>query len=92
MGKMKNCMVLRKYLTILFGATIIAISSTSCSKAYNCHCVYKTNGTIDREDDHQINEGKKSKTEAKCNEMDKSSTSTVGSTTFVSTTECELTN
>lgn len=89
---MKNSIILRKYVTILAGAIVIGIGSTSCSKAYNCHCVYKTNGTIDREDDRQINEGKKSKTEAKCNEMDKTSTSTVGSSTFVSSTECELTN
>lgn len=88
---MKN-LIIKKSLNIIIVAMMFAIGTTSCSKAYNCHCVYKTNGTIDHEDDSQINEGKKSKTEAKCNEMDRTSTSVVGSNTYVSTVECGLTN
>jgi hypothetical protein len=52
--------------------------------------VYKSNGTITHEDDNKINEGKKEKSAAKCNEMDKTTTSTLNGTTFVTTTECEL--
>jgi hypothetical protein len=78
-----------KLFSILATGLIIT-TATSCSKTYNCHCVYKSNGTVTKEDDYQINEGKKSKSEAKCNEMDSETTQVVGSTSFYNTTECTL--
>jgi hypothetical protein len=69
---------------------VITLTAASCSKTYNCHCIYKSNGTTTNEEDYKINEGKKSKSEAKCNEMDSETTSVVGSTTFHNTTECTL--
>jgi hypothetical protein len=89
---MKNSVIIKKSLFVISVAMIYGSGTVSCSKAHNCHCVYKTNGVIDHEDNNMINEGKKSKTEASCNQGDKSTSSTVGSTTYVSTTECELTN
>jgi hypothetical protein len=81
---------MKKFILITLSTATIALGSMSCSKTYNCHCVYKTNGTVSHEDDNKINEGKKSKSEAKCNEMDNSTTTTLNGTTFVNTTECEL--
>jgi hypothetical protein len=81
---------MKKNVCIALSAFIIALGSMSCSKSYNCHCVYKSNGTVTHEDDNKINEGKKEKSAAKCNEMDNTTTSTLNGTTFVNTTECEL--
>lgn len=83
---------MKKTVCIALGALIITIAGSSCSKAYNCHCVYKTDGTVTHEDDNKINEGKKEKSAAKCNEMDHSSTTTLNGVTTVNTTECELTD
>lgn len=74
--------------------TVALVSATvlvSCSKQYNCHCVYKTNGEITNEMDNTISEGSKEESAASCDQMDASSTSSVGGTTYVNTTECSIT-
>lgn len=81
---------MKKNIYTIAIAAALAIASASCSKAYNCHCVYKDNGVVTHEEDYKINEGKKEKTEAKCNSMSYQSSSTVGGNSYVSTTECAL--
>jgi hypothetical protein len=83
---------IKKNLCIITAAIALAFVTTSCSKSYNCHCIYKTNGSVTHEDDHSINEGKKEKTAASCNQGDNSYTTTLNGNTSVSTTECELTD
>jgi hypothetical protein len=75
------------------GIAIVMMSATfmSCSKSYNCHCVYKTDGTITHEDDSKINEGSKSKSDASCKQQNNTTTSAVGGYTSTTSTECELT-
>jgi hypothetical protein len=81
---------MKKNVCIALAAFVLTIGLTSCSKSYNCHCVYSTNGVVNHEDDNKINEGKKEKSEAKCNEMDNTSSVTLNGYTSVTTTECEL--
>ncbi len=81
---------MKKNARFIFAALVLAFAVSSCSKNYNCHCVYKSNGTVTHEDDTKISENKQSAAKSSCDGMDASSTSTVGGTTFVNTTECEL--
>lgn len=79
-----------KRTAFLAGAILVTITMTACSKSYNCHCVYKDNGTVTHEDDHKISEGSESKSAASCDKMDATTTSTLNGNTYTSTTECEL--
>jgi hypothetical protein len=79
-----------KNIILILSCVALFISATSCSKAYDCHCVYKTDGTVTHEDTHQVNEGKKEKSATSCNQGDATTTSTLNGNTYVNTTECEL--
>jgi cell division protein FtsL len=79
-----------KKLSIVISAFVLTLALTSCSKTYNCHCIYKTNGKVTHEDDHKISEGKKEKSAAACNRMDSETVSTLNGVTYVNTAECEL--
>lgn len=81
---------MKKSVCIVFAAVVLTTGLSSCSKSYNCHCVYKTNGAVTHEDDHKVNEGSKSKSAASCDQGDNSTTSTLNGTTVVTTTECDL--
>jgi hypothetical protein len=81
---------MKKNKIVVLATLALVFSLSSCSKSYNCHCVYKNNGTITREEDNTINEGKKEKSEAKCNEMDSQTSTTLNGNTYVTSTECEL--
>lgn len=75
---------------IILAALLLALGASSCSKSYNCHCVYSSNGTVTHTTDDKISENKQSKAKASCDQMDATSTSTVGGVTYTNTTECEL--
>lgn len=79
-----------KNVRFIAAAFVLAFAVSSCSKNYNCHCVYKTNGSVTHEDDTKISENKQSAAKSSCDQMDASSTSTVSGSTVVNTTECEL--
>jgi hypothetical protein len=81
---------MKKSLFILSAVVTVSMGLTSCSKSYNCHCVYKTNGAITREDDSKINEGKREKSEAACNQGDSYNSVTLNGYTSVTETECTL--
>ncbi|MDO8998369.1 MAG: hypothetical protein Q7W45_01290 [Bacteroidota bacterium] len=82
---------MKKTVSIVLIAFAINIGLSSCSKAYNCHCVYATNGVVNHEDNHKINEGKKEKSADSCNKGDNVTTTTTSNGyTSTTTTECEL--
>lgn len=66
-------------------ATGLALAS-SCAKAYSCRCEtndgYVTNSTI--------SEGSKDKSEAKCKEMEYTTTQEVGGQTVTTVNKCSL--
>ncbi|MCW3077553.1 MAG: hypothetical protein JWO32_2162 [Bacteroidetes bacterium] len=82
---------MKKNVFIILGALMLTGGLTSCSKSYNCHCVYSTNGVVNHEDDHKVNEGKKEKSAASCNQGDNTNTTTLNGYTSTTSTECELT-
>ena len=86
----KNIIIMKKNVSILLAAFALTIGLSSCSKAYNCHCVYSTNGVVDHEEDHKVNEGKKERSATSCNQGDNSNTTVLNGYTSTTTTECEL--
>ena len=81
---------MKKNVLFISATIMLASGLTSCSKSYNCHCVYKENGTVTHTDDTKISENKSSKAKASCDQMDASTTSTVGGNTYINTTECDI--
>ncbi len=75
---------------MLFAVVVSLATLASCSKSYNCHCVYKDNGTVSHEDDNKINEGSKDKSAESCAKMNSTSTTTLNGNTYTSTVECTL--
>jgi hypothetical protein len=83
---------MKKKLCIVLSAMAITIASTSCSKEYNCHCVYTDNGVVTHEDNSKISEGSKDKSSTACKKQNASNTYVLGGNTYATSTECDLTN
>ncbi len=81
---------MKKTILNFVALSVIAIAISSCSKKYNCHCVYSSNGSVTNETDNQISEGSKEDSAKSCDEMDNTSTSQLNGQTYTSSTECEL--
>ncbi|MGZ3884666.1 MAG: hypothetical protein ACXVPQ_10950 [Bacteroidia bacterium] len=69
---------------------VLGLAISSCSKTYNCHCMYKENGVTTHEDDTKISETSKDKATSSCNQRNSSTSSTLGGNTYVNTTECAI--
>lgn len=74
-----------KPLVILFSFAIV-IGLGSCSKQYTCECVTNDGYVTTSE----ISEGSREDSEAACEDMEYTHTSTLNNQTFVSTNTCEL--
>lgn len=81
---------MKKTLTSFAILFVLSVSISSCSKNYNCHCVYQTNGVTSHEDDTKMSYNSKSKATDACNQRNSSTSSTVGGNTYVNTTSCTI--
>ena len=82
---------MKKTILNFVALSVLAIAISSCSKKYNCHCVYTDNGSVSNETDSEISEGSKEDSQASCDKMDNTTATQLNGNTYTSTTECEIT-
>jgi len=73
---------------VLFIAVVAVASLASCKKDRTCTCTSTTNGVAGTPSVVVYNDAKKGQAQAAC--LDRTTTTTVGSTTYTTTTACEL--